>query len=84
MARARGIVTTIPQTSSIMDACHDQDEAFYGFRDGYEIRIEPTNAITLTPRDRLPTAEEMEARYDHGAHPNGNLQGAPASPAKQS
>jgi hypothetical protein len=75
MARSRGIVTTFPQTSSLMDACMPQAEAFYGFCDGYDIEIKPTNAIELTPRDELPTAEEIEKRYDHGAHPNANLQG---------
>jgi hypothetical protein len=26
--------------------------------------------ITMTPHDRLPTADEIEARYDHARHPN--------------
>jgi SAM-dependent methyltransferase len=78
MARSRGIVTTFPRTSSLMDACLPHTEAFYGFCDGYDIEIKETNAIELLPRDELPTAEEIEKRYDHGQHPNANLQGQPA------
>lgn len=79
MARSRGIVVTFPPTTSLMDACEGPDAAYYGFRDGYEITIEPTNHLRFTPRAELPTAEEIEARYDHDVHPNANMAGQPAS-----
>ncbi len=70
VARSRGIHCTFPKTSSLMDSCYGDDEALYGFRDGYTFEIGTTNDIVFTPRDEMPTAEEIEQRYDHSVHPN--------------
>lgn len=72
LARARGISVTVPQTSSLMDACEGLQANFYGYRDGNTVSIEPTNAIKLEPKE-LPTAEEVEREYDHSAHPNPHM-----------
>lgn len=72
MAAERGIKIVIPQKSSLMDAMYDQQERFYGydtrkigaFHEGDKIKIE------FTEIDKLPTAEEIEAKYCHKKHPN--------------
>lgn len=72
MAAERGIKIVIPQKSSLMDAMYDQQERFYGydtlkigaFHEGDKIKIEFSEA------DKLPTAEEIEAKYCHKKHPN--------------
>ncbi|MDO8683112.1 MAG: class I SAM-dependent methyltransferase [Armatimonadota bacterium] len=65
-ARARGIEIAMPKETSLMDACYPPEERFYGY-DGVKIEIEGRDGaetVKFTPRD-LPTAEEIEARYDH-------------------
>jgi hypothetical protein len=71
IAAARGIALSIPRGSSLMDGCHPQQDRLYGY---------DTRAVTLKQRGgRLrvtftekapPTAEEVEAAYDHNQHPN--------------
>lgn len=72
-ARAHGINITIPQNSSLMDALHSPQERLYGY-DGMDVHRTPDGKggveIHMTPRATLPTADEVEARYDHAAHPN--------------
>jgi SAM-dependent methyltransferase len=71
MASERGIKLVAPKTSTLLDAIHTQAERFYGFdcvdlafsREGGRIRV------AMTEKDP-PTAEQIEARYDHSAHPN--------------
>jgi len=70
VARMNGIVVSVPPETSLLDAYEGLQENFYGFKDGYEVGVEPTNALTFTPKD-LPTWEEKEAEYDHSKHPNG-------------
>ena len=71
-AAARGIQIAIPKVSSLMDALYPQQQRLYGYdtvdvsmaRDGDRI------IVSKKKHKRLPTAEEIEARYDHGKHPN--------------
>lgn len=73
IAAAQGIELAMPKTTSLMDACNPQADRFYGF-DMVDLEIQRTDdgkvAITQTPKDKAPTAEEIEERYDHRAHPN--------------
>lgn len=72
MAAARGIKVKIPRDSSLMDACHSQQERVYGY-DTLDFAMEDTGErlnITLTPHDRRPSADEIEQRYDHSRHPS--------------
>lgn len=63
-AAARGMQITLPRTTSLMDAIDGDDARFYGF-DGYKVDIDyQAKRLTFEPRD-LPTADEIERRYDH-------------------
>jgi hypothetical protein len=71
MGRARGMVIGLPNTS-LMDGIATNKERLYGY-DGVDVAFvdkasEPL-ALTFTPCG-LPTAIEIEARYDHSQHPN--------------
>lgn len=71
-ASAKGIKLVIPKVSSLMDACYPQAERLYGY-DTLDVALSFDGArlkVGLTPHDRLPTADEIEDRYDHGRHPN--------------
>ena len=73
VASERGIELQIADRSSLMDMCEPRHLKFYGY-DAVDIHIAeqrngPVRTI-MTPREKLPTAAEIEARYDHSAHPN--------------
>jgi hypothetical protein len=71
-ASARGIELSFPKTTTLHDACVPPAERLYGY-DAVKVEItgETGNeSVSLIPRDVLPTAEEIEKRYDHDAHPN--------------
>lgn len=78
MAKARGIEIGLPDSTSLMDGCLTRDARFYGY-DGMTIAsaydADGAVALTFTARD-LPTAAEVEARYDHSRHPNPLVEGA--------
>jgi hypothetical protein len=72
IAAARGIEITVPDTSSLLDACAPDKERLYGYdcvdirlvnREGGGVTVEMTECAP-------PSAAEVEARYDHTAHPN--------------
>ena len=73
MAAERKIKLVIPKMSTLLDALHTQAERFYGY-DTLELNIHQTEGgkieIDFTERDELPTAEQIEAAYDHHKHPN--------------
>ena len=62
-ARARGIKINVSANTSLLDACEDPDSKLYGF-DGYKVNVADNGEVTFEPRD-LPTAQEVEARYNH-------------------
>lgn len=72
IAAARGIEITVPDTSTLLDACAPEAERLYGY-DGVDVLLSARDgggvSVTMTPRP-LPTAEEIEVRYDHSRHPN--------------
>jgi SAM-dependent methyltransferase len=76
MAAARGILIGVPETTSLLDTIEGHDAKFYGY-DAVRVELEDADAGTLvrfSPRP-LPTAAEIEARYDHSKHPNPHVSG---------
>jgi hypothetical protein len=75
MAVERGIRVIVPKNSTLLDALHTERERFYGY-DTLDLRITQTPAgrvnVEFSERaaSELPTAAEVEAAYDHSAHPN--------------
>ncbi len=63
IAKGRKINLSLPRNTSLMDACEGPDALTYGY-DGYEVRAARDASLTIKERD-LPTADEIEARYDH-------------------
>jgi len=68
IAKARGIQIGFPESTSLMDACAPVEERMYGY-DTVDLDMqgggdEPVR-ITMTPRDTIATAAEIEQRYDH-------------------
>lgn len=77
-AAARGISIALPKNTSLMDALNTRQERLYGY-DTLDIAmdVDADNRIrvTQTPHDRRMSADELEARYDHGVHPNALVTG---------
>lgn len=73
MAAARGVELSVPQTSSLLDAMYPQAQRYYGY-DCVDLAFSREGdgvAVKFTDRAELPTAEQIEAAYDHSKHPNG-------------
>lgn len=71
-AKGRGMQITVPHVSSLLDACNSPADRLYGY-DTLEVQIQRTAdgpIVTKTPRATLPSAAEIEARYDHTRHVN--------------
>lgn len=79
IAAARGIAITVPEQSSLLDACAPEAERLYGYdcadvfledgEDGHvKVRFEPKP---------VPNAADIERRYDHSRHPNRLMGEAP-------
>ena len=75
MAAQRGIEIAISDRSSLMDALQPSADRLYGY-DTLDVDIAAPPAgsrkvkVKFTPRKELPTAEAIEAAYDHQKHPN--------------
>jgi hypothetical protein len=73
VAWARGIDITLPDVTSLMDACEPPERKFYGY-DCVNVTVgsdgEGHAQVSFTPRESIPTAAEIEARYNHDQHPN--------------
>jgi hypothetical protein len=71
-AAARGIAISIARSSTLMDANEPAERRLYGY-DTVEVMIDQNSdgaaKVTRVPRSELPTAAEIEARYDHSVHP---------------
>jgi hypothetical protein len=88
-AAARGISLGTSEKSSLLDSCEAPPAGTikcYGY-DAVTIRTADVEGpdgtsikLTFEPLETLPTAEEIERRYDHGAHPNALMRGEPAKP----
>lgn len=71
-AKGRGMQITVPHVSSLLDACNSPADRLYGY-DTLEVQIQRTAdgpIVTKTTRATLPSAAEIEARYDHTRHVN--------------
>lgn len=72
IAVANGIDVRVPHVSTLLDAC-TPDERLYGY-DCVDVTFSRTDAgvlnVDFKARETLPTAAEIEARYDHTRHPN--------------
>lgn len=73
IAKARGIAIGLPPNTSLMDAIASDEDRIYGY-DTVDI-IEDGGGdqplrLSFVPRETLPTAAEIEARYDHSRHPS--------------
>jgi hypothetical protein len=69
---AKGIAIAIPKVSSLMDALYPQQERLYGY-DTVDIRMSKEGERIIVDKkkhNKLPTAEEIEERYNHEKHPN--------------
>lgn len=74
LAMARGVEINVPEQSSLMDACVSEDLRFYGY-DCVDVVLnedEDGAKVEFKPREKIPTAEEIERRYDH-KRPTNNL-----------
>lgn len=72
IAVAKGIRITFPTTTTIMDACEPRHERLYGY-DTVDVLLDNTVSpisIKFYEKDALPTAEQVEAKYNHSRHPN--------------
>jgi SAM-dependent methyltransferase len=73
-AKSRGVEIATGNESTLMDACVPWDEKLYGYD---TLRVVVTKresgegfSVSFKEREKLPTAEEIEDRYDHSRHPN--------------
>lgn len=87
LAQARDIEIRISDRSSLMDMCEPGSQLYgFGAMGSLDVAIEEIDAgdgrtsakVTFTPRETLPTAEEIEAAYDHTRHPSPLMSGAAA------
>lgn len=73
IAKARGIKIGLSAGTALMDACVASAERIYGY-DAVDLTISADlggRVVTsMVARDVLPTAAEIERRYDHTKHPN--------------
>ena len=73
IASARGIKLSVPKTSTLLDGIYTQQEHFYGY-DTLAVTLRPRESggvtVGLDPIAHLPSALEIEDRYDHSVHPN--------------
>lgn len=76
VAKARGIKVAMPKTTTLMDALYTRQERLYGYDTRtVEIKFDDNgkvNGVALNEIDpaTLPSADEIEDRYDHSKHPN--------------
>ncbi len=71
-ALARGIKVTMSQHTSLLDALVPWSEKLYGY-DTLDVTLTPEPdrvRVEMAQKAMLPTAEEIEHRYDHSRHPN--------------
>lgn len=72
VAAAKGIKLAMPGQTPLMDGCVPDNERLYGY-DTLSLSIsgaEGDEVVSFAEREQLPTAQEVEHRYDHNRHPN--------------
>lgn len=85
VAMERGIELVIAERSTLLDVMAPEDERLYGY-DTLEVTVrqgvDGLATVDAKPRDKLPTAADIERRYDHSKHPNRLVADQKAVPAK--
>lgn len=69
-AQARGIEIALPQTTTLLDACYPRASRLYGYDTlDVEFCVQEDGYLKLkfAEKEDLPTAEQIEASYDHSA-----------------
>ncbi len=77
IAHARGIKLAMPAVSSLMDSLYREQDRLYGY-DSEDLTLSSVDGrvqIARAERAQLPSADEIEARYDHSKHPNPIVKG---------
>ena len=73
IAAARGIELQVPEGTPLLDACEPDELRLYGY-DCVDVkfhdRADGGVEISMHEKAAVPTAAEIEARYDHKQHPN--------------
>lgn len=72
IASANGIEISLPQYTSLMDACAPAEERLYGY-DCVDVALSEGAdrlIVTMTEKAAPVDAAEIERRYDHTKHPN--------------
>lgn len=73
IAACKGIEINVPEQTSLLDACETDDMRFYGY-DCVDVGLTDNEdgsvSVSFADREKVPTAEEIEKRYDHTKHPN--------------
>lgn len=79
IAAARGIEVLVPDCTTLLDACAPERERLYGY-DCVDVALSDRDnggvSVAFADRADIPSAEEIEQRYDHKKHPNRLMQGA--------
>jgi SAM-dependent methyltransferase len=78
IAAARGIEITVPDQSSLLDACAPEAERLYGY-DCADVFLDPREdgGVKIRLEEKAPpSAAEIEHRYDHSRHPNRLMEAA--------
>ena len=69
VAAEMGVEIAMPKTTSLMDAYHSMQGRYYGY-DTVDLEFKNDGGlitVTMTEIEKLPTAEEIEAAYNHSA-----------------
>lgn len=73
VAASRGIEITVPEQTTLLDACAPERELLYGY-DCVDVDLIPDQSgrveVSFSERADQPDAQEIEQRYDHNQHPN--------------
>ena len=69
-AHAHGIKIHLPKETTMMDACNTREQRLYGYDTldvAFNMQDDGYLKLEFTPRENLPTADEIEKAYDHSA-----------------
>lgn len=69
-AHARGIQIFLPKTTTLLDSMYPAASRLYGYDTlDIDLAVQPDGSVKVgrTPRETLPTAEQIEKNYDHSA-----------------
>lgn len=75
-AFALGVKVHVPASSSLLDSLPGMNRLYgYGRFGSRDVKVTPRRSgksvkVSFAPRPDLPTAEEIEAEYDHSRHPS--------------